>query len=807
MLLGLQLHRFTLIALLCFIIPVHASGLWQANTLLVDEQNTLFSSPTALLKELLWQAPTHQIGYAGLAFTLPISATQILDVEIFEDAILAPEIAKQYPHLRSFRVHEKNSQRLIGRIDFNTSGLHAIFTHQGQTLFIEPTTEANSYTLYSNSTNSAPFICQTLEPAPAYPLQSTIEYRTQLMAKRFGSQLRVYRLALSADNSYFNRLGNNTYASMVTATSQVNLIFERDLGIRLDIVSDESLIAMSEFTTLSGGLINLLDKNSTWIQQGMPDLEYDIGHVLSAEGGGIATFAGACSNNAKAQGATGFGTLSPNDQRFYIDYLAHELAHQLGASHSFNAASSNTGSACDNNNRYAPSAFEPGSGSTIMSYAGLCKEQNLQFQSDHYFHGHSIEQIRQFVDSNRSCGTYINSMDNYPPIANAGSDYTIPANTPFVLQGSATDADGDSNFTYTWEQMDLGPATVTKADMHKDKGQGPIIRSRPPSHESFRIVPTLDAILQNNLLANDGERLPTTNRQLNFMLTVRSGSNGVDQDTLRLQVHADAGPFKIRTSPMGEHTGFTAVPLIWQVANTQLAPINCSFVDIALSTDNGQNFINVLSQVKNNGRASLVLPNTQSNQARLRVKCSNNIFFALSYPSFSISRNNTPVANAVISIHAADAERYEGAQGASIFRFLVKRTGDVTQAASVNYTVVGSGENPADEDDFSQLQFPAGTVHFASGQDSMTFTIDVQADNTVEPTENFTVLLNDASVDHTIVIDCVEATIYDGEEPRPQSKKRKRGSNSALFTLLLLLLYGYRQSLPRYTGLGTFKRW
>src|SRR5690554_449113 len=806
MLLGLQLHRFTLIALLCFIIPVHASGLWQANTLLVDEQNTLFSSPTALLKELLWQAPTHQIGYAGLAFTLPISATQILDVEIFEDAILAPEIAKQYPHLRSFRVHEKNSQRLIGRIDFNTSGLHAIFTHQGQTLFIEPTTEANSYTLYSNSTNSAPFICQTLEPAPAYPLQSTIEYRTQLMAKRFGSQLRVYRLALSADNSYFNRLGNNTYASMVTATSQVNLIFERDLGIRLDIVSDESLIAMSEFTTLSGGLINLLDKNSTWIQQGMPDLQYDIGHVLSAEGGGIATFAGACSNNAKAQGATGFGTLSPNDQRFYIDYLAHELAHQLGASHSFNAASSNTGSACDNNNRYAPSAFEPGSGSTIMSYAGLCKEQNLQFQSDHYFHGHSIEQIRQFVDSNRSCGTYINSMDNYPPIANAGSDYTIPANTPFVLQGYATDADGDSNFTYTWEQMDLGPATVTKADMHKDKGQGPIIRSRPPSHESFRIVPTLDAILQNNLLANDGERLPTTNRQLNFMLTVRSGSNGVDQDTLRLQVHADAGPFAISSGPIGDQTGFSALPLHWQVANTQKAPINCGFVDIALSTDGGQNFEPLLAGVKNNGRAKLVLPNSPTQQARLRVKCSDNIFFAISHPDFTINKQINH--KTVISIHAADAERYEGTRGASTFLFIIKRTGDLSQPASVDYTVSGSGENPADENDFSQLQFPAGTLHFASGQDSTTLSIDVQADNIAEPTEYFAVLLSNASAEHPIVIHRAEATIYDGAEPEPmpEKKKRKRGSNTVLFTLLLLLLCLYRQSQPRLTGLQAIKR-
>ncbi len=808
MLLCLQLKRLALITLLCLALPIHANGLWQAPTSLADEQSILFNSSTIFLKELLWQAPRHQIGYAGLSFSLPLSATEILDVEIFEDAILSPEIAKQYPDMRSFRVQEQNSQRLIGRIDFNAAGFHAMFTHQGQTLFIEPATDTNSYTLYSSSTNSAPFSCQTLESAPKDPLQSTIDYSTQLMAKRFGSQLRVYRLALSADSAYFDRLGGNAYPSMVTATSQVNLIFERDLGIRLNLVSDSSLIAQSSSSTLNGDLIDLLNKNTAWIQKRQPNLQYDIGHVLSAQGGGIATFEGACSN-AKAQGATGFGNLNPNDNRFYIDYLAHELAHQLGASHSFNAASNNTGSACDSNNRYAPSAFEPGSGSTIMSYAGLCQDQNLLQQSDHYFHGHSIEQIRNFVKSKPSCGIARASIDFTPPIANAGPNYTIPANTPFVLQGSATDIDGDNNFTYTWEQMDLGPATAHKAAMHKDNGQGPIIRSRPPSNESFRIVPPLNAILQDNLALYDGERLASTNRQLNFKLTVRSGSHGVDQDDMRIQVLAGASPFAVTSIIANPQTGFTVTPITWQVADTHLPPISCGFVDIALSRDGGQNFDTLLDGVKNNGHANVVLPNTTISQTRLRVKCSNNIFFTISHPSFAISEDIQHRNNTAISIHAIDAERYEGTQGASTFRFLIKRTGDISRTASVDYTVMGSGENPADEDDFAQLSFPQGKIVFSSGEDSYLLNMDIQADTITEPIENFTIHLSNASADHITVISSVEATIYDGAEPiirTTYTEKSKSGSISATFTLLLLLLWVYRQSKPRLTGLIHFKQ-
>src|SRR5690554_1160061 len=636
--LHLRLYLLFIVALFSLLNTAQANSDWQLSDSSTSQHSYLFHTSTPSLKERLWQAPSQQIGYAGLAFSLPISATGQLEVDVFEDAIVSPEIAQQYPSMRSFRVHKKDSQQLIGRIDFNSSGFHAMFTHQGQTFFIEPTADTDSYTLYSGNINTTPFSCQTLAPAPTATSRNQIERSTQLMAKRFGNALREYRLALSADYKYFKHFGSKskTSDSMVTAISQVNLIFERDLGLRLELVSGPSLIATTS-SQLNGTLIELLNKNTGWIKQQDPMLEYDIGHVLSAEGGGIATFSGAC-GDAKAQGTTGFGSLNSMVNHFYIDYLAHELAHQLGASHSFNAASNDPINACNSANRSASSSYEPGSGSTIMSYAGLCQDQNLELQSGHYFHGHSIEQIRQFVENHPSCGSSKASHDNHPPVANAGPNYTIPADTPFVLQGAATDADGDSNLTYTWEQMDLGPATVSKADMHKDKGQGPIIRSRPPSHESFRIVPTLDAILQNNLLANDGERLPTTNRQLNFMLTVRSGSNGVDQDTLRLQVHADAGPFAISSGPIGDQTGFSALPLHWQVANTQKAPINCGFVDIALSTDGGQNFEPLLAGVKNNGRAKLVLPNSPTQQARLRVKCSDNIFFAISHPDFTINK-------------------------------------------------------------------------------------------------------------------------------------------------------------------------
>jgi hypothetical protein len=386
----------------------------------------------------------------------------------------------------------------------------------------------------------------------------------------------------------------------------------------------------------------MFQQNANWINAVVGVGNYDIGHVFSTGGGGLARIGSVCDNTSgndgtrKAHGVTGLR--NPIGDPFYIDYVAHEIGHQFGAEHSFNGSTSN----CGGGNRVAASAFEPGSGSTIMGYAGICGVENLQLNSDDTFHAGSISQINAFTDSAGllACATQSPTFNADPVIMMPTWDRVIPLNTPFVLdKGMVSDA---NPLMYQWDQMNTGTATDANS-FGTDLGNNPLFRSYKPRADSQRNFPALGT--QLNAEFDDAEVLPCTARNLDFRMTVRDLNGGQATDDVRVTVDANSGPFRV-TLPSSPQAIDASKSLLveWDVANTRQAPVSCNSVNIDLLTFNDSSYSrysvhSLRVGTPNDGRQLIdfPMPGLSHPRARLRVKCSNNIFYDISDADLVIS--------------------------------------------------------------------------------------------------------------------------------------------------------------------------
>ncbi|MEM9404835.1 MAG: reprolysin-like metallopeptidase [Acidobacteriota bacterium] len=342
-------------------------------------------------------------------------------------------------------------------------------------------------------------------------------------------------------------------AEMATAIDRVNTIFEPEIGVTLVLHPDTDELIFTNpstdpYTNDDGSA--MMAQNQVTIDDEIGNGNYDVGHVFSTGGGGIAFVQSVCWSPNKARGVTGLET--PVGDPFYVDYVAHELGHQLGADHTFNASTDLCG---ENDQRVPEIAFEPGSGSTIMGYAGLCGAEDLQINSDPYFHFSSLSDIEVYVTDTRvgwggdpSC-VALDVTGNMTPSVDAGPDYVIPVGTPFELTGSATDDVGVSS--YVWEQSDAGPAT-TAATLGSDDGQGPLFRSRMPSSVATRTFPRMADVLSGT--PSLGEILPDQGRIRPDALTGRiSPREGVPLSTSamrgKVRVATDEGIRERKSGP------------------------------------------------------------------------------------------------------------------------------------------------------------------------------------------------------------------------------------------------------------------
>ncbi|MEN8180698.1 MAG: reprolysin-like metallopeptidase, partial [Pseudomonadota bacterium] len=569
--------------------------------------------------------------------------------------IMAPGLAARYPQIQTYRVRGLDDPTATGRLDLTPKGFHGMLTSSAGTVYIDPN-ESNGYrSYYQRDYALASKGVSDSERRPICHLETAIEedaaYRpAETVAQRISNSRRVYRLALAATGEYTQFHGGTVaaaLAAMVTAINRVNQVYGRDVAIQFVLVSNTDSVIYTDSGTdpyTNNDAFEMLLENQANLDVVIGSANYDIGHVFSTGGGGLAIVGGTCISDRKAKGVTGMP--QPTGDAFYIDLVAHEMGHQVNAVHSFNG----TTDSCAGVNRVADSAVEPGSGSSIMSYAGICELENLQLHSDATFHAKSIEEILSYTVSGAggSCGS-VTSTNNTAPDVNAGIAYSIPMGTPFALMGSATDVDGDT-LSYLWDEMDANGTATTSTTFGTDLGDNPLFRSFLPKDTPLRVFPRLSNLLEG--ISDKAEVLPITPRTLNFRLTVRDGESGVGEDDVVLSVDNTKGPFKILEPVASNLTSGMGLPISWDSADTDLPPINCTTVDLhllAFSSD-GSSYCEyeLASGVSNIAEFNQpILPNQGTSKGRIRLKCSSNIFFDINDNDIIVNATNTAATDCI----------------------------------------------------------------------------------------------------------------------------------------------------------------
>lgn len=597
------------------------------------------------LKSLLGRAPAEGSAAAAaepVLFALPYPDGTERLFRIEASPIFEPKLAASYPEIRTYVAQGVDDPTATARLSLTPLGFHAMVLGAEGTVLIDPYRRWDTGYVLSyfkqDAKRAGSFRCDVHGESLGMGSWHEAAHSSLGLAAAAGSQLRTYRLALAGTAEYTAAVCAPNpaavacgLAAMAVSMNRVNGIYEREVAIRMVMVASNNLVVYTSnpdpYTNNNG--VTMLGQNQSNLNATIGSANYDIGHVFSTGGGGVANLRVPCTSS-KARGVT--GSSNPVGDGFDVDYVAHEMGHQFGADHTFNGT---TGS-CGGGNRSASSAYEPGSGSTIMAYAGICGAENLQPHSDPTFHTRSFDQIVSFSTgaTGSSCAA-VTATGNSAPTVNAGAAFIVPRQTPFTLTGSATDPNGDA-LTYMWEEFDLGSAAPPNTDTAAAR---PIFRSFVPLTVPSRTFPRLSDILGN--VATLGESMSNRNRTMTFRLTARdnrAGGGGVNYASTTVQVVTAAGPFAV-TAPNTAVTwsGGSSQTVTWNVASTTAAPVSCANVAIALSTDGGTTFSTLLASTPNDGSQSVSVPSTPTSQARIRVSCVGNIFFDISNANFTIN--------------------------------------------------------------------------------------------------------------------------------------------------------------------------
>ncbi|THU30218.1 T9SS type A sorting domain-containing protein [Niastella caeni] len=592
--------------------------------------------------------------------TLPNADGQIEQFEIVEASNFEPALQAQFPEIRAFSGKGITDKHATVKLSISPQGIQTMVFRTGkETEFIEPySADHTIYAVFKKQPRSLPWKCST----PEQQLATSIGNQVNNVTARSTGDAKTMRLAQSVTAEYSNYFGATSASQVALVLAAVNAtltrcngVYEKDLALHLNLVAASTSVfyynpstdPYSPASSGAGGAWNSELQNTLTSVIGAAN--YDIGHLFGATGGGgnAGCIGCVCVNNSKGSGYTSPADGIPQGDNFDIDYVVHEVGHQLGANHTFSHGNEGTGV-----------NVEPGSGITIMGYAGITG-QDLAPHSIEYFHAASIAQIQANLATKTCPVTTIISGNNATPVVNAGSNYTIPISTPFALTGSATDANAGDVLTYSWEQNNNASSSQTGSNSvaSATKASGPNWITFAPSTSPTRYFPKMSTILAGGLVSGpltggdagaNTEALSSVSRTLNFRLTVRDNApysstapvtiGQTNFADMTVTVTNTSGPFTV-TAPNTavSWAGNSSQTITWNVASTTAAPVSCANVKISISTDGGTTFNTLVASTANDGSEVVTIPNTPTTTARVKIEAVGNIFFDISNTNFTIT--------------------------------------------------------------------------------------------------------------------------------------------------------------------------
>ncbi|WP_313091321.1 reprolysin-like metallopeptidase [Chryseobacterium flavum] len=596
------------------------------------------------LKNALAKAPKRLAAgeKSELIISFPNSEGKMENFKVRENSNFAPELAAKYPDIKSYVGEGLGDSNSTVYFSVSPLGLSSMEVYGDRSaVFIEPySKDLSTYVVYRKSDKKddlSKFECTVIDVAKKGTANTSLTARPNAD----DAKLRTFRLALSCTGEYTAYFGGTkaqALAAMNNTMTRVNGVFEKDFAARMVLISNNDSVIYTNASTdpysAASGMSNWNSQLQSTLTSVIGEANYDIGHLFGASGGGgnAGCIGCICTNGSKGSGYTSPADAIPSGDNFDIDYVAHEMGHQFGGNHTFSMSNEGTGA-----------NMEPGSGSTIMGYAGITS-QDIQPHSDAFFHAISIQQITNNIKA-KTCSVNTDT-GNSIPTANAGLDYTIPKGTPFVLTGTGTDANGDS-LTYIWEQMDNASSSQTGASSAASatKTSGPNFRSWAPTTVPVRYFPRMASVLAGATTTAGSEitveALSSVARTLNFRFTVRdnrAGGSGNNSDDAVITVNGTAGPFNITSQNSATtYSGGSSQTVTWNVAGTTANGVNAANVDILWSTDNGNTWTTLLAGTPNDGSQAVTIPNVSTSSGRIMVKGSNHIFFDVNNANITVN--------------------------------------------------------------------------------------------------------------------------------------------------------------------------